>query len=905
LVEKNIKWSEAYTDKTQFLKEQFEDVVGPGSYFRFEGVNRDNDDEYYCIIGPANIHKPRAKFFAGVRKLPATYSAGGKYFDSMDGAAEYARTTWGIPIPDDLKPYTSAQLYGIESKINKWKKRREREEEDGGNNTVDKESSSSGNLGNDVMKRFNLSERIWLYTLAAGHRRVVVRDVTRERGGGRAPLKYWDFDLINQYMEKGDDRNPEDFGQWAPVLQQWDDALEADSSLIQLYNAARSQRNGNMNAYRKWYKLRPNEVPEAERILIGYDPIDTGEILTVGPYKSEGERHGIEHRVEQAHGRFNYFPRSYDRASPEQAASAAAKVLKEYSERFQVPFEEDDVQLVVVQPSGESDSERKYQKRNKITYQLDEAGKAKLEEERPFMGAGTEFQPSQKGIVKMIKAITGADQNGTELAPSEGPWRDMFNRELDNVAKDQNRRRKEQIKRLQALGPAGEEEIKRRPELQRETTTSEVASTLLRRPELISNLFKRLRSGYKKLKKEQPEMVEMLGIIEPPDLKQIRFLTSKQNPAMVKPPDHAINDSKLQYEIIQHLNSGAEQRAVANGVTIAEQLQREMYGAKKSTVENVIMPGIESRAAQFGRSVEEQFQEEVKAKKRRQTQKFMIPLEIIEKRLARIDKAAKKDGGKTYAQLQDELIAKINDLTTNPGLPSLADAVREAIYAKSGGTVIDPGTGARVGEPTPNFGGLGPKNPEDAANMKEMNSDFLDRTQQRTDQEATQEEEMETATEEDIEEAIGRKPVEQPGDQEESIDALDPEVSPEEAMEEQVEYDADVSEEEAKPEATEEEDEFVDISDESGEEEDEFVDISDEVDEFAPIPEKGTETVQPPQPSPAPQPEEEDEEDILDILAQKTIGGLIKVAKELDDEGSSDAAEEVHKIIRKYQEGMN
>ena len=129
LVEKNIKWSEAYTDKTQFLKEQFEDVVGPGSYFRFEGVNRDNDDEYYCIIGPANIHKPRAKFFAGVRKLPATYSAGGKYFDSMDAAATYARDTWGVPTPDNLKPYTSAKLFGISDKIKKWKAEREREEE--------------------------------------------------------------------------------------------------------------------------------------------------------------------------------------------------------------------------------------------------------------------------------------------------------------------------------------------------------------------------------------------------------------------------------------------------------------------------------------------------------------------------------------------------------------------------------------------------------------------------------------------------------------------------------------------------------------------------------------------------------------------------------------------------------
>ena len=129
LVEKDIDWHEEYTDKTLFLKEQFEDVVGPGSYYRFEGEDLGSGDEYYCILGPAKVHKPRAKFFAGVRKLPATYSAGGKYFDSLDAAARYARETWGVKTPDTLKPYTSAQLYGISSKIKNWKKQREQEEE--------------------------------------------------------------------------------------------------------------------------------------------------------------------------------------------------------------------------------------------------------------------------------------------------------------------------------------------------------------------------------------------------------------------------------------------------------------------------------------------------------------------------------------------------------------------------------------------------------------------------------------------------------------------------------------------------------------------------------------------------------------------------------------------------------
>jgi len=126
LVEKHIDWGEVYTEKTSFLKRMFEDVIGPGSYFRFEGGAPDGD-RYYCIIGPAKVHEPRAKFFAGVRKLPATYSAGGKYFDSMSSAAEYARETWGVNPPKALKPYTSKQLMGIGAKVNVW---REHNEED-------------------------------------------------------------------------------------------------------------------------------------------------------------------------------------------------------------------------------------------------------------------------------------------------------------------------------------------------------------------------------------------------------------------------------------------------------------------------------------------------------------------------------------------------------------------------------------------------------------------------------------------------------------------------------------------------------------------------------------------------------------------------------------------------------
>lgn len=127
LIEKHIDWKQAYTPKTEYLKRQFDAVVGKGSYFRFEGKAADGS-EYYCILSPARVHKPIAKFFAGVRKLPATYSAGGKYFDSFDRAAVYAQETWGVKVPKELKPYTAAQLYGISKRITEWKSQQDDEE---------------------------------------------------------------------------------------------------------------------------------------------------------------------------------------------------------------------------------------------------------------------------------------------------------------------------------------------------------------------------------------------------------------------------------------------------------------------------------------------------------------------------------------------------------------------------------------------------------------------------------------------------------------------------------------------------------------------------------------------------------------------------------------------------------
>ncbi len=128
--DKKIKWTESYTDRTLYLKEQFESVVGKGVYRRWEGKEVGGSGRWYVIVSPAGVHEhKKAKFFAGVRRLPDSYPAGGKYFDTIKEAFEYAFETWGTPIPRNNTYYNAGDLKGISKRIKDWKKEKEKEKE--------------------------------------------------------------------------------------------------------------------------------------------------------------------------------------------------------------------------------------------------------------------------------------------------------------------------------------------------------------------------------------------------------------------------------------------------------------------------------------------------------------------------------------------------------------------------------------------------------------------------------------------------------------------------------------------------------------------------------------------------------------------------------------------------------
>lgn len=257
LVEQNIDWEQAYTEKTEFLKRQFEDVVGPGSYFRFEGEAPDGD-RYYCIVGPAKVHAPRAKFFAGVRKLPATYSAGGKYFDSLDSAAKYAKETWGVPIPKDLRPYTSGQLHDISRKVKEWKEQNEQDEKI---TKDDNEKSSHNNTGHinkeSKEKKFSMENKFNLRE-ALARPRVMQGALT------------W---ISIEEAEQG-------------INETWNQILESSQTYWNAFVETKQRRNSCINTFRKRYGLSTREASQLVHAYLGYNPSVSQGVygLTIGPY---------------------------------------------------------------------------------------------------------------------------------------------------------------------------------------------------------------------------------------------------------------------------------------------------------------------------------------------------------------------------------------------------------------------------------------------------------------------------------------------------------------------------------------------------------------------------------------------------------------------------------------------
>lgn len=120
--DRGIKWDESYHERSAPLKKRFNETIGPGSYYRWEGHDYTTNSDYFVVVGPAIQRSGQKSFFAGVKKLPEgykrrkskTYAPSGKYFTNIMSALSHAVEMWGVSFPHGQQKYDQSNLANIE-----------------------------------------------------------------------------------------------------------------------------------------------------------------------------------------------------------------------------------------------------------------------------------------------------------------------------------------------------------------------------------------------------------------------------------------------------------------------------------------------------------------------------------------------------------------------------------------------------------------------------------------------------------------------------------------------------------------------------------------------------------------------------------------------------------------------
>ena len=321
LADRPVVWKEAYTRRTLFLKKQFHETLGPGSYFRFEGHDTDTDDDYFVVVGPAKVHSPKAEFFAGVRKLPADYAAGGLYFGDMKEAMEYANTTWGVQAPEDMRYYDSGDLKGISSKVKKWKEATEDSSENDEDYLLEwyhsiKQEGTVMPVSDPQQFFYEQSNTYPFFTKTA-----MPTWLKREVG-----FQWWDIDQIMA----GTDRS-------------FNEAAETQPSLVKARDAALAEKAKRQkqitNMYGAEFALPANPSDSFYKIWLVHRGDRGTYIVAVGPY--------CGNMFEQAYDKFGVFQWKLNLATQSDIDEKVESLIQEYAEKFGITLTRDDINVPV------------------------------------------------------------------------------------------------------------------------------------------------------------------------------------------------------------------------------------------------------------------------------------------------------------------------------------------------------------------------------------------------------------------------------------------------------------------------------------------------------------------------------------------------------------------------------
>lgn len=317
LADRSVTWQEAYTDKTLFLKRQYHDTIGPGSYFRFEGHDAETGDDYFVIVGPAKVHSPSSQFFAGVRKMPADYPAAGQSFHDMKEAIEHANRTWGTPIPDAMRYYDSGDLKGIGGKIKKWK------EEYGDEHDADslrkwyESLPKEGAMPTETTKEANTGiEYIYVQSdVYPFFEKVAMATWLRQETG----FSWWDIDDLVAGTSRSFERE-----------------AETQPSLVSAKDFALNERTKRRTQIAEFYG---SEYMEADfyKIWLTHRGDRGTYIVSVGPYCGQ--------KFENAQDKFGVFTWKLNLADPAEIDKKVQSLIKEYAEKFGVELTGEDINV--------------------------------------------------------------------------------------------------------------------------------------------------------------------------------------------------------------------------------------------------------------------------------------------------------------------------------------------------------------------------------------------------------------------------------------------------------------------------------------------------------------------------------------------------------------------------------
>jgi hypothetical protein len=638
-----------------------------------------------------------------------------------------------------------------------------------------------------------------------------------------------------EWWELGDlERNPDE---------KWNEAVSTEPSLRRVFKDAQFRYGKKIDELQGGYRCDREKALELLKCYIGYSPAYGAYICFVGTYLSTGGGHGIEHVVQEAVHKFNFYILRKGRTTEAYLAKALARVMAQYIKSFPgIQFEKGDFRLIIKSQAGDyvPFGDRQADKQDdRIVNNLDPASPESQEfsQDAEMLGDQSVISLNTKGYEKIIRALMGP----------------VYTRYLEERAVKENK------------------------------TVDQITQEILSNMESVRNLYMMIRKRWQQAKLRG----EPVGDIEPPEFGSRKFQLRKgaQIPTTPKETKLMTNQLMMRREVLQNLIEG-----ISDPKMIAQRLQNTPDRVEKN---------------------------------KRRTVRHLPPIKIsplVIQRIINEVEAMRPVEGRADLRTYQEILQELDDNIAsykNPdeelrAFKNLKSAFEMCAIYFSSRPLIDPATNATLGavnriifNPPPNF-------------KNYTTTDLLNFVQTGALQPTGEPPPPEAATEQDIIKGLGKE-VE--------------ELEVQEAMEDPEEVEDKLDEEEAiiegKPEteiageaaAEESEEAIAKLTEKPTVEqvapvvEEPLVEPVPETVEVVPVvpkaKEKKTKPAKPMSKKPTPKPtkkpsREETEEETEDIrnLMGNTITNLIKIAEELDNDGKYDDAEEVHKVIRKYEERL-